>query len=53
MSLENAPDEIKLAVDLIVLLDENQVAPDTVLKALEIIKQDYERKMKQPTSVEK
>ncbi|HCB2208521.1 TPA: pleiotropic regulatory protein RsmS [Citrobacter farmeri] len=53
MSLENAPDEIKLAVDLIVLLEENQVAPDTVLKALEIIKQDYERKMKQLTSVEK
>ncbi|HCB1652951.1 TPA: pleiotropic regulatory protein RsmS [Citrobacter farmeri] len=53
MSLENAPDEVKLAVDLIVLLEENQVAPDTMLKALEIIKQDYERKMKQLTSVEK
>ncbi|MFV0570555.1 MAG: DUF2496 domain-containing protein, partial [Citrobacter portucalensis] len=24
MSLENAPDEVKLAVDLIVLLEENQ-----------------------------
>ena len=44
MSLENAPDEVKLAVDLIVLLEENQVAPETVLKALEIIKRDYERK---------
>ena len=37
MSLENAPDEVKLAVDLIVLLEENHVAPDTVLKALEMV----------------
>lgn len=44
MSLENAPDEVKLAVDLIVLLEENQVAPETVLKALEIVKRDYETK---------
>ena len=44
MSLENAPDEVKLAVDLIVLLEENQVAPETVLKALEIVKRDYEKK---------
>ena len=53
MSLENAPDEFKLAVDLIVLLEENQVAPATVLKALEIIKQDYERKIEQLTSAQK
>ncbi|HCA1808598.1 TPA: DUF2496 domain-containing protein, partial [Raoultella ornithinolytica] len=26
MSLENAPDEVKLAVDLIMLLEENQVS---------------------------
>ena len=26
MSLENAPDDVKLAVDLIVLLEENQIA---------------------------
>lgn len=44
MSLENAPDEVKLAVDLIVLLEENHVAPDTVLKALEMVKRDYEKK---------
>ncbi|HCW0178797.1 MULTISPECIES: pleiotropic regulatory protein RsmS [Citrobacter] len=44
MSLENAPDEIKLAVDLIVLLEENQMEPEIVLKALEIVKQDYEKK---------
>lgn len=45
MSLENAPDEVKLAVDLIVLLEENQMEPETVLKALEIVKQDYEKKL--------
>lgn len=44
MSLENAPDEVKLAVDLIVLLEENHVAPATVLKALEMVKRDYEKK---------
>lgn len=44
MSLENAPDEVKLAVDLIVLLEENQIEPETVLKALEIVKKDYEKK---------
>ncbi|MGK9173970.1 pleiotropic regulatory protein RsmS [Yokenella regensburgei] len=45
MSLENAPDEIKLAVDLIMLLEEHQVAPDTALKALEIVRRDFEKKI--------
>ena len=45
MSLENAPDEVKLAVDLIMLLVENQVSAQTVLGALEIIKRDYENKL--------
>lgn len=45
MSLENAPDEVKLAVDLIMLLEENQVPAQTVLDALEIIKRDYENKL--------
>lgn len=45
MSLENAPDEVKLAVDLIVLLEDNQMEPETVLKALEIVKRDYEKKI--------
>ncbi|WNN45405.1 MULTISPECIES: pleiotropic regulatory protein RsmS [Winslowiella] len=47
MSLENAPDEVKLAVDLIMLLEENQVAPQTVLAALEIIRRDFENKLAQ------
>lgn len=37
MSLENAPDEVKLAVDLIVLLEENRLPARTVLRALEIV----------------
>ena len=45
MSLENAPDEVKLAVDLIMLLEENQVSAQTVLGALEIIKRDNENKL--------
>lgn len=45
MSLENAPDDVKLAVDLIMLLEEHAIAPDTVLKALEIVRRDYEKKV--------
>lgn len=44
MSLENAPEEVKLAVDLIMLLEENGITPETVLSALEIVKRDYQRK---------
>jgi hypothetical protein len=51
MSLENAPDEVKLAVDLIMLLEEHEVAPDTVLKALEIVRRDFEKKIAQMPSM--
>ncbi|MFM5163431.1 pleiotropic regulatory protein RsmS [Aeromonas rivipollensis] len=44
MSLENAPPEVKLAVDLIELLETNQIAPDLALAALAIVRRDYERK---------
>jgi len=44
MSLENAPDEVKLAIDLIVLLEQHAVPVDTVLAALEIVQRDYLRK---------
>ncbi|MFV0575127.1 MAG: pleiotropic regulatory protein RsmS [Vibrio sp.] len=40
--LDSAPDEIKLAVDLIYLLESNEVDPETVLKALEIVRSDFE-----------
>lgn len=48
MSLETAPEEVRLAVDLIMLLEENQLAPATVLAALEIVKRDFERKVAAP-----
>ncbi|MFU0880702.1 pleiotropic regulatory protein RsmS [Kluyvera cryocrescens] len=46
MSLENAPDEVKLAVDIIELLESNNIAPEIVLSALEIVRQDYVNKLK-------
>ena len=42
--LENAPAHVKLAVDLIQLLEENQLSPQTVIPALEIVLQDYKNK---------
>lgn len=44
MSLHDATDEIKLAVDLIMLLEQHAIATDTALKALEIVQQDFLRK---------
>ncbi|CAM2973229.1 DUF2496 domain-containing protein [Vibrio rarus] len=38
--LETAPDDIKLAVDLIYLLESNKVDIDTALSALELVKAD-------------
>lgn len=46
MSLETAPAEVQLAVDLIALLETNQIAPELALAALAIVRQDYERKLR-------
>ena len=46
MSLENAPEDVKLAVDIIELLESNQIAPEIVLSALETVRQDYVNKLK-------
>lgn len=46
MSLENAPDDVKLAVDLIELLENNQISPEIVLSALEMVRKDYLNKLK-------
>ena len=43
--LEQAPTHIKLAVDLIMILEQHDVAPEEVLKALEIVKSDFEKKL--------
>ena len=42
-SLEQAPDHIKLAVDLIDILEQANLSKETVLKALEIVKNDSEQ----------
>lgn len=45
MELTKAPAEIQLAVDLIELLEVNNVAPETALAALDIVKRDLEKKI--------
>ena len=45
MSLETAPDHIKLAVDLIELLETNQVDNRTAEQALEIVLNDVRAKL--------
>ncbi|WPU24215.1 pleiotropic regulatory protein RsmS [Cedecea neteri] len=47
MSLDNAPDEVILAVDLIMLLEQHQIPTDTVLAALDIVRQDFLRKQRE------
>lgn len=46
--LDQAPDEIKLAVDLIYLFESNEVDPKVALEALKIVQSDLERKLDQP-----
>lgn len=43
--LSSAPAEIKLAVDLIQLLENNHIEVDTAIKALEIVLQDFKEKV--------
>ncbi|MCL1145972.1 pleiotropic regulatory protein RsmS [Shewanella sp. 10N.261.52.F9] len=42
--LDSAPEEVKLAVDLIFLLESNKIDVDVALAALEIVKQDLQAK---------
>lgn len=42
--LDNAPSEIKLAVDLIYLLESSDIEKETAIKALEIVLNDYKNK---------
>lgn len=43
--LEEAPTHIKLAVDLIMILEQHDIKPEEVLKALDIVKSDFEQKV--------
>jgi len=45
-NLDFAPEEVKLAVDLIQLLEENNIEVDTTIKALEIVLRDFKNKLK-------
>ncbi len=47
--LVSAPDYIKIAVDLIMLLEQNDVPAEDVLAALEIVKSDFEKKLASST----
>lgn len=44
MILENADKHIKLAVDLIQLLEENDIEPSVVLQALVVVERDFLKK---------
>ena len=44
-SLEQAPEHVKLAVDLIMLLEQNNIKPQVAIDALDIVKQDCQRKL--------
>ncbi|MGF1699125.1 pleiotropic regulatory protein RsmS [Photobacterium makurazakiensis] len=43
--LDDAPADIKLAVDLIYLLESNEIAPEIALSALKIVANDLEAKI--------
>jgi Protein of unknown function (DUF2496). len=45
--LSEADVEIKLAVDLIYLLEANQIQPEIALKALKLVKKDLLNKIKE------
>lgn len=49
-SLENAPTHVKLAVDLIMLLEQHELPAEDVLAALEIIKSDFQNKLNNEAS---
>lgn len=44
--LNSAPTDVKLAVDLIYLLESNEVDLQVALQAIEIVKKDLERKIR-------
>ncbi|MEP7730838.1 DUF2496 domain-containing protein [Marinomonas primoryensis] len=53
MSLDLAPDHIKLAVDLIELLESHQVEPHVAVGALTIVLHDFQEKQNKLEEVDK
>ncbi|WP_306518767.1 DUF2496 domain-containing protein [Rheinheimera sp.] len=43
--MAQAPTEVQLAVDLIMLLEQQQLPPATVLAALAIVEKDFRRQL--------
>jgi hypothetical protein len=43
--LESADEHIQLAVDLIYLLESNKIDPNVVVKALDIVSADFNKKL--------
>jgi len=52
MSLDLAPDHVKLAVDLIELLEGHQIEPDVAVNALTIVLRDFQGKQNKLESVD-
>jgi hypothetical protein len=48
--LANAPLEVQLAVELILLLEQQDLSAATVLSALEIVRKDYQHKLSASTA---
>lgn len=44
-ALDNAPEHVKLAVDLIYLLESNEIPAQTALNAIELVKADLQAKL--------
>lgn len=53
MSLDKAPDHIKLAVDLIELLESHEIQPGVAVEALTIVLRDFQAKLEQSDKLEK
>jgi len=47
-ALADAPLEVQLAVELILLLEQQDLPTDTVLAALDIVQRDFRKKRGQP-----
>jgi len=47
MSLQSAPLETQLAIDLIMLLENHNLPTQVVLDALKIVEKDFQRKLNQ------
>ncbi len=50
-ALKNAPQHVQLAVDLIMLLEQNDIPADVALEAINIVQQDLRNKVTQNDGV--